>query len=495
MMRMLMMLTVLLSGCSETAFSIGDTDKDVSDEAAYEGDIAFDDIRLRIDVLPTVAVDEDLEPQSFWLDAAASWQDMRLDLRPTVEITGSVTGFSANPYGVQVPGSDDVPVLGDVTIYQPDTIVSSTVQTNDDGIFSIRLPAGEGYQIAALPTEPPELPFYIESDLNVSSDEDLGEISLGYGDPIFGTVTNSAGGAIDCTVRLIDAATGIQGGATQTDSSGFYMLRAEPGEYTVQIEPATGSTLPTIQEAIGFEENSGGAQLDINVGEINPVLISGIPRSATGQTMYNAIVRLTSSALFQSSGSMVVETETNQSGEFLVYALPGEWTLEIIPPAEITDLTGPLEQAIQIGSADTNLGIISLAEQVNLQREVLSVEGYPAANVLVTFIEQGFNNATYTAYTDSTGMLNVMVPDVPLDVRLTPTQGTASAVTRRELLNPAVESESSWQLSSGVVLNGTVTRPMGGSGFSVIEVYDDSGEFYGSALTGADGAFSFSISP
>ena len=494
-MRMFTLLTVLLSGCSEMQYSTVNEDSSMSESYQDLNKGAFEDIRLRLDVLPTVAVDEDLDPQSFWLADEADWQDMRLELQPTVEITGSMTGFSANPYGVQVPGAADVPVLGDVTVYQPDTIVSSTVQTDDAGAFSIRLPAGEGYQIAALPTEPPELPFYIEGDLSISSDEDLGEISLGYGDPIFGTVTNSSGEAIDCTVRLIDAATGIQGGATQTDSSGFYMLRAEPGEYIVQTEPATGSTLPTIQEMVSFEEDAGGAQVDINVGEISPFLISGIPRSATGQTMYNAVVRLTSSALFQSSGSMVVETETNQSGEFLVYALPGEWTLEIIPPAEITDLTGPLEQAIQIGSADTNLGLIPLAEQVNLRREVLTAESYPAVNVLVTFVEQGFNNATYTAYTDSTGMLDVMVPDVPLDVRLTLTQGTASAVTRRELLNPAVESESSWQLSSGVVLSGTITRPTDESGFSVIEVYDDSGEFYGSALTGADGAFSFSISP
>lgn len=492
---MLMMLTVLLSGCSDMELSV-ETDNTAMEEGYRDlNKEAFDAIRLRIDVLPTVTADEELDPQSFWLEDEVNWQDMRLSLQPTVEITGSMTGFSANPYGVQVPGAADVPVLGEVTVYQPDTTVSSTVQTNEDGIFRIRLPAGDGYQLAALPLEPPELPFYIEGDLRISSDEDLGEISLGYGDPIFGTVTNSAGEAIDCTVRLIDTATGIQGGSTQTDSSGFYMLRAEPGEYTVQIEPATGSTLPTIQETIAFEADSGGAQVDIDVGEIRPVLISGIPRSATDQTMYNATVRLTSSVLFQSSGSMVVETETNQSGEFLVYALPGEWTLEIIPPAELTDLTGPLEQAIQIGGTDTNLGLIPLSEQINLQREVLTSEGYPAANVLVTFVEQGFNNATYTAYTDNTGMLDVMIPDVPLDVRLTLTQATASAVTRRELLNPAAESESFWQLSPGVPLSGTITRPAGGSGFSVIEVYDDSGEFYGSALSAADGAFSFSISP
>lgn len=495
MTRLVMMLTALLAGCSDMALNEISGDSAFADDSDDLSEGTFDGIRLRIDVLPTVAIGEDLDPQSFWLDEQPSWQGMSLDLQPTVEITGSVTGFSANPYGVQVPGADDVPVLGEVTVYQPDTIVSSTVQTNDAGRFSIRLPAGVGYHVAALPTEPPDLPFYLEGDINISGDSDLGEISLGYGDPIFGNITNRDGEAIDCTVRLIDAATGIQGGATQTDSSGFYMLRAEPGEYIVQLEAATGSTLPTIQEAVGFEEGSGGARVDIDVGEISPVLVSGIPRSASGQTMYNAIVRLTSTSLADSEGTLVVETETNQSGEFLVYALPGEWTLEIIPPAEITDLTGPLEQAIQLGSSDTNLGVIPLAEQINLQREVLTAEGYPASNVLVTFVEQGFNNATYTAYTDSIGMLDVIIPDVPLDVRLTPTQGTASAVTRRELLNPAAESEPTWQLSPGVLLSGTVSRPTGDTGFSVIEVYDDSGEFYGSALTGVDGAFSFSISP
>ncbi|MFT5681736.1 MAG: hypothetical protein ACI8RZ_002648 [Myxococcota bacterium] len=495
MMRAMMLTSALLVGCSDMAVSesLDMNAGDVSDSDGYT-EVDFDG-RLRIDVLPTVAINEELEPQSFWLDEQPSWQDIDADLQPTVEITGSVIGFSANPYGVQVPGTSDVPVLGKVTVYQPDTIVSSTVQTDDNGEFSIRLPAGEGYRIAALPTEPPDLPFYIESDIAMFGNTDLGDISLGYGDPIYGNVHNSADEAIDCTVRLIDAVTGIEGGATQTDASGFYMLRAEPGAYIVQIEPATGNTLPTIREPVSFEEGTGGAQVDISVGEIIPVLVSGIPHSASGQTMYNAIVRLTSVALAQSTGSMVVETETNQSGEFLVYALPGEWTLEIIPPAEISDLTAPLEQAIQLDGSDTSLGIIPLTEQISLLREVLTADGYPAANVLVTFIERGFNNATYTGYTDESGMLEILVPDVHLDVRLTPTATTASAVTRRELLNPAADTESIWSLSPGVSIAGQVSRPDGATGFSVIEVYNDTGVFYGSALTEADGSFNFSISP
>ncbi len=499
MNRALMMVSALLIGCSDFALNQSEYDSMTgAEDSGAPTELDFSGVRLRIDVLPTVSVGETLDAQSFWLDEQPGWQGMALALQSTVEITGSVSGFSANPYGIQVPGASDVPVLGEVTIYQPDTIVSSTVQTDESGSFRISLPAGDGYRIAALPTEPPELPFYIESDIPVSDNADLGEISLGYGDPIYGTVRNSDDEAIDCTVRLIDAETGIEGIATQTDASGFYMLRAEPGDYIVQIEPTTGSTLPTIQQPVSFEEGTGGANVDISVGEINPVLVRGIPRSASGQTMRDAVVRLTSNALSQSAGTMVVETETNQSGEFLVYALPGEWTLEIIPPAEIDDLTAPLEEAIKLGTSDMSLGTIQLFEQVQLKRQVVTADGYPAAGVLVTFIEQGFNHATYTAYTDDEGSLDITVPDVPLDVRLSPTQSGTSAVTRRELLNPAgpaVDDEGTWWLSTGALISGAVSRPTDNTGLSVIEVYDDSGVFYGSTLTDGDGEFSFRISP
>ena len=499
MKHALMMIIALLSGCADYALNAADYESSLAeDETEPISQDDFSEIQLRIDVLPTVTEEDDLLAQSFWLDEVSEWQAMSLELQRTVQITGSISGFAANPYGVQVPGSSDVPVLGEVTLYRPDTIVSSTVSTDDDGTFVFSLPAGEGYRLAALPTEPPELPFYIESDIPVSLNEDLGEINLEYGDPIYGTVTNSAGEAIDYTVRLIDAATDVEGTATQTDASGFYMLRAEPGDYIVQIEPSTGTTLPTIQTPVSFESGLGGVNVDIDVGLIAPVVVSGIPSTADGQTMSNAIVRLSSTDLINTSGVMVRETETDQSGQFLVEALPGEWTIEIIPPAEEDDLTSPLEEALTLGAQNVNLGNLTLPEQVPLQRQIVDAEGYPAANVLVTFQEQGFNHATYTTYTDNTGYLTIFIPDVPLDVLLTPTQSLNSAVTRRELLNPsgpAVDDEGTWWLSAGVQLKGTVSRPDDATGISIIEVHDDTGVFYGSTLTDTDGRFDFRISP
>ena len=257
----------------------------------------------------------------------------------------------------------------------------------------------------------------------------------------------------------------------------------------MQIEPDNGVTLPTIQQPVSFEADLGGANINFNVGDINPVLVRGIALSATNQNMSDAIVRLTSSSLTQTFGSMVVETETDQSGLFLVYALPGEWTMEIIPAPDEGGLTSPLEVAFTLGGSNFDFGHVQLAEDVELHREVLSADGYPAANVLVTFQEQGFNHATYTAYTDTDGNLDLLVPDVPLDVRLTPTQDFVSAVSRRELLNPAgpaVDDEGTWSLSAGVTLSGSVGRPGTNTGLSVVEVHDVNGVFYGSTLTNVE---------
>jgi hypothetical protein len=453
----------------------------------------FQSERLRIDVLPTVEAGDDLLAQSFWLDEQDGWQGLSLSLRPTITITGGVTGFAANPYGIQVPGVSDVPVPSIVTLQQPGTIIASTVQSDESGVFSFSLPAGDDYRLSVVP-EALDLPMYIEDSLELPRSADLGEISLGYGDPIYGTVRNSDDEAIDCMVRLIDAETGIEGIATQTDASGFFMLRAEPGDYIVQIEPTTGSTLPTIQQPVSFEEGTGGAHLSVDVGLIEPVLVRGVPRASDGGTMSNAIVRLTARSLDDAAGTMVVETETDQGGGFLVYALPGEWTLEIIPPADADEDTAPYEATVTVGAEGLNLGSFTLSAQIWLERAVRDPDGEPAAGVLVTLVEQGFNRATYTAYTDDDGILGISVPDVPLDVWLTPTRQEA-AVTRRELISPGTDEDEPWSLSEGVRLSGSVSRPGGDGGISIVEVYDDSGIFYGSTLTDGEGGFDFRISP
>ncbi|MFT5679301.1 MAG: hypothetical protein ACI8RZ_000205 [Myxococcota bacterium] len=480
----------MVGGCAPGANELAFTADTGGDQVLSPDD--FDTARLRIDVLPTVEVGDDLLAQSLWLDEQSGWQDLTLSLRPTVTITGTVTGFAANPYSITVPGAGDVPILSTVTLGQPGTIASSSVQTGEDGSFTLSLPAGDGYQLSVLPEEL-GLPMVVEEGLQVSGEADIGEIDLGYGDPIYGTVTTSDDETLSVTVRLIDAATGVVGFATQTDAAGFYTLRAAPGDYLVQIEPVTGTTMPTIQEPITLKEDIG-VRVDIDVGIIEPVLVRGVPRTADGQTMSNAIVRLTADSLVDTRGTMVVETETDQSGGFLVYALPGEWSIEIIPPPDDTDLTAPLEQALTVEGSEVNLGNLKLTEQVVLERRVVDSSAQPAANVLVTFVEQGFNHATYTAYTDETGGFSLSVPDVPLNVWLTPTRGEA-AVTRRELLNPSAPSSGDWALSDGVRLRGSVRRPDAGGGISIVEVYDEDGVFYGSTLTDAEGAFDFRITP
>ena len=451
----------------------------------------FDGVRLRVDVLPSVEADDDLLAQSMWLDEQPDWQNLDLSMRPTVTISGVVRGFAANPYSITVPGVEDVPVLSTVALQQPGAIVSSVVQTEVDGSFVLRLPSGSDYLLSVLP-EALALPMWVEEEIEIRGDTDLGEISLGYGEPIYGTIT-SDGAPLSASVRLVEAWTGVEGVATQTDAAGLYMLRAEPGEYLVQVESLTGTTLPTIQQPVTLGKD-GGAWASIDVGIIEPVLVRGVPRTADGQTMSNAVVRLTATTLAQAEGTMMVETETDQSGGFLIYVLPGEWTLEIIPPADVADLTAPLEQALTIDSSGVNLGSLTLSEQITIERMLFDGDGQPAANVLATFTEQGFDHATYTAYTDANGLLTVSVPDVPLDVWLTPAQGE-TAVTRRVLLSPGAATEEAWSLSAGVRLSGAVRRPDGRGGLSIVEVYDEDGVFYGSTLTDAEGAFDFRISP
>ncbi|MFT4977654.1 MAG: hypothetical protein ACI8S6_003561 [Myxococcota bacterium] len=491
------LLMSLLSGCADNALLQSD-----AESTNFEGDTVGDAFReaLRLDVLPISAPSANGEavlPQSFWLEATEDWGSQRLELAPTVTLSGTITGFAANPYGATptVPGSASQPVEAQIELYQPDTIAAAVVLTDEDGDFTAQVPAGSGYRLVVRPLQAGSLPLLVLDnltlegdliDLNALVEERIeGGLELSYADPVFGQITDDLGNPIGCTVRIIDALTGEESTSVSTNAGGYYYLRAEPGEHILEIIGDERQVIPTVKRQISFEEGTGGGQFDINLGELEPVFISGRVLSAAGTPLPDAKVRLTARDLERAAGSLVVEDETNSDGDFLARALPGEWTIEIIPNNESLSDSSPFEYDQAIGDDDLDLGALQLPPKVLFERQILGVSGEPAGGVVMTFYQQGFDGSTVSAQTDATGYFLVNLPDVPQTAYLTPTSNPDSAITRRELLSPSLDGSLKWSLADGAEISGSVrvAGTSGESGNYIIDARSADGVLLGSLLT------------
>jgi hypothetical protein len=491
---------LLLTGCTNDLSLTGTSNADSTDSATSE-DLFREIIRLDIHPISAPSANEEpLLPQSFWLAPNESWSNLRLTMQPTVTVTGTITGFSANPQGIEpsVPGEDDLPVAAQIELYQPDTIAAAEVSTDDDGFFSLQVPAGTDYRLVVRPSDASHLPLYIFDGLELSGDVvDLNALLeteydealiLDYADPVYGRLLQEVeGGEIGLSgaqIRLIDAVTGEPTSAVQTDPRGYYSMRAVPGKYILEVLGSGPETIPTERLQLSFEDGIGGGQFDINLGNLRQVFIGGSVRSAAGAILSDATVRLTSTSLSTAEGNLVVEDQTNNNGDFLVRALPGEWTVEVIPFNESQSSSSPTEFALTVGDDDLTIPV-DLPQKISFSRQVLNVSGQPASNAVITFIQQGFNGTTINTQTDAGGVFSADLPDVPMTAFLTPTNDPDSAITRQSLLSPLLDPSLEWSLANGAAIDGIV-RIDGATGESAVfllDVYNANEELYGSLMT------------
>ena len=490
-------------GCTNFDLAGADEASSVSDTGRFAGEDDLFQAPVRLDVQPLSTPQVQgraLLPQTFWLEAPGVWTDQGLTMQPTVRVTGTVTGFAANPYGSMagptVPGQDNVPVVAQIELYQPDSIAAAQTISAEDGTFELYVPAGDGYRLVVRPIEPTALPLLVYDDLSLSEDVDLSTPSggvpdalaaalyLDYGDPVVGRILDASGAPVLCGVRLIDPESGEPGPTAETDENGYYFLRAEPGTYYLQV--SGDGVVPTTGKEISFEADVGGFQLDFNLGDLDPVFVSGRVRSATGEVVDDARVRMTSRSLDAAEGVLVVEDETNSSGEFTIRALPGEWTVEVIPPNETLSDASSLEFDQTIATSNQGLGTIELPAKVPVQRRVVGVEGQSAGSVVLTFYQQGFNGGTYNVITDGDGSFSLDLPDVPMTVYMNPLTSPGAAITRRELLQPSTDTSTVWSLSDGIAISGAVNiagLPEAEAGSYLIAAYDEDGLLLGNILT------------
>ncbi|MCK6502627.1 carboxypeptidase-like regulatory domain-containing protein [Myxococcota bacterium] len=489
------LLLLALAGCSaDMALYEGQDDGDTAG-----GVIELPDLRL--DVHPSDA-SAGLLPQSIPLLADAEWTGMQIEVRPTVTISGFVTGFEAAPAAVggidtdlgdpTVPGQDDVPVAARVEVALEGSVAGGTASTDALGAFRLQVPTGEGYRLVVLPEESDLLPFEVRNVLLLASDLALDELYLDYGAPVWGQVTRTDGAPVPgVTVQLVDAATGAEGPRTEVDDQGWYMLRAYPGSYELVVRGEEASSDPTVRAPLAFAGEEG-ARLDFDLGPTRRMQVEGTLVDEAGERLggedERCIVRLTAESLSDLEGELVVETTSDQFGRFELEAMAGTYLLEVIPDFDAP--RSPVSHAVTVTTAAVDMGELPLPARVPWSAQVLGPEGEPASQALVVARELGFDGYTYSATTGDDGLLALELPATPVELTITPSD-TSAAITH--LVYDPSDALTELRLAAGTLVSGTLLSAGEPVPFALIEVRDEDGRLYATTLSDAEGAFALRV--
>ena len=480
-------LFLILAGCASAEYA---TSARMDASGGAEMDLSSN--QLRVDIIPSGST-SNLEPQTWISESDTDWNDLQIEMAPSVTLSGQITGYTPTPYGAEVPGADDSPVDAYVSLVRSGTISGSSTITNEDGSFKLTVPASHEYRLSIVPAGGESSPMEIAIGTSITEDVDLGEYNLGHGVPVHGYVLDSdRDGVSDIEVLLEDRATGVQGNPVLTDDGGRYLLRANPGDYVLITRGQSGRAVPSLRTEIVVEEDKGCAT-DVALGDLRSTSVHGqVMGETNGNPIRDVRIRLTSEQLLHSDGSLQVLTETDGDGLFTRALLPGTWLAEIIPPFDSSLGSTQLSFVVAEDTDSVDLGQVRLPSKLAFSSIALGPDGRGVAGAAVNARELGFDGYIHSTTTTENGRFDLKLSPNPVSLMLVPS--TPALAVTHVFVDPTGEP-GSVAMSRGEVVSGQVTSQGAGVGFALVELRDIGGTLYATALTDPDGNFSVRVEP
>lgn len=481
------LLLMLLTGCADSDFAASE-----AMDASGGAELDLSSNQLRVDIIPS-GLTPWLEPQTWISETDTEWGDLRIEMAPSVTLNGRITGYTPTPYGAEVPGSDDTPVDALVSLVREGTITGSAIVTDEDGSFSLTVPASHEYRMSIVPGAGQSSPMEVALSTSITEDIDLEEYHLGYGVPVYGQIRDSdQEGISGVEVLLEDKASQVQGSAVLTDEEGRYLIRANPGDYVLVTRGRTGRAVPSLRTEIVVLEDTGAAY-DIDLGDLESTPVQGqVMGRNTDEPIRDVRIRFTSEQLTSTDGVLQVLTETDGDGLFNRNLLPGTWLAEFIPPFDSPLGSTQLSFVVADGVNSVDLGAVVLPEKFTFSSIALGPNGNGVSGAAVNARELGFDGYIHSTTTDDQGRFDLQLSPNPVSLMIVPAQ-SGLAVTH-VFVDPTGKP-GSVAMSPGESVRGQVTSQGAGVGFALIELRDISGTLYATALTDPDGNFSVRVEP
>ncbi|MGH7151633.1 MAG: carboxypeptidase-like regulatory domain-containing protein, partial [Planctomycetota bacterium] len=240
----------------------------------------------------------------------------------------NVSGHVLGPTGAGLVGVD-------IDVFEQATGRKLTTANDETGIggeFDISVPAGVfriGFDPSAAPG--PTLAPVQLLDVVVSGDVDLGDVSLGYGILVTGTVVGPTGGPVPgVDLDLADPATGEKAYTPNdnTGASGDFAFAAAPGDWLVSVEPLVSTRLVAlVLGPLSMPSNTDLGTIALETG----VWLSGRVTSPTGAGLPAVAIGVVDSATAQAVP--LEDDSTDALGGYLVVVPVGTLDVSFYPPA------------------------------------------------------------------------------------------------------------------------------------------------------------------
>lgn len=475
-------LLIGLSGCASQSEAL----HSAMEKAPGGAELDVSSNQLRVDIIPGESTPW-LDKQSWIADADTDWGNLEIDILASIRVSGRVTGYSPTPFGAEVPGSGQTPVEATVALVREGTISGASVATDEDGNFALYVPPARGYTMSIVPHDGQHLPFMVTTNADFETVTDLGELDLGYGEPVHGAILDASGTPISgARVHLQDLVTGTEGASVLSNAEGRYVLRASPGDYAVVAQGQSGRAIPRIAQDIEVRDDTS-VRVDFDMGDLSVTPVYGqVIDEASGQAIRDVGIRFSSDSLDSIDGTLEIETETDGDGIFNRSLLPGTWVAQFIPEYDSTLAPSEIVFDVTENGSGIDLEQIELPPRIEFRSVAIDDLDQPVAGAAVNARELGFDGYIHSTTTDMTGRFELLLPPSPVSLMVAP-PGEDLAVTN-VFVDPAGEA-GSVLVSRGQRVEGQISSVGAGVGFALVEIRDISGLLYATALTDPNGQF------
>jgi hypothetical protein len=459
----------------------------------------IDPADLRVDVTPLT---DDVSPQTWTPRADAAWSDLAIALEPLVEVSGVVRGYVPTPTSITVPGEEDA-IEADVYAFVPDTKNSDGTRSSaETGRYTLELPAGTGYMLGVVPTNP-ALPFIALAHQSFERDTNT-PFELTDSGSIFGYVFDRSclPDQLECArvrgarVQLVESETGIGGPVYETASDGYFLLKTLSGvvyDLVVSQGDSAPAPIPRVVSSKIWAEPGQNTRVDVDLGErAANTYLKGHVVDDDGPNVEDVVVRATAKSLTAANGTLTIETQTDGSGRFDQAILPGDYSVELIPPYDASARLSPKTILVKDGEFD-------LDEQVLLPRVTVDTvvvdptTGLGITGAAVAIRELGYDGYSFEAISDASGSVSLEATAVPVRVTVTPPSETGRAITHFTYGGPN-EIPEVLPLGAGTLFAGFVDSPAPLDGGALLELrVAGEDEPFAAVQTDEDGSFSFRV--
>lgn len=262
---------------------------------------------------------------------------------PPVAPPVTVTGRVYAPDGANASATlifEATSILGAMSVAVPNFEFTTSATVTDGAAYSVALPPGQ-YQVDVRPSGPDVALSVVSTEIEQSEQLDFvlgplqtvtGSARVADGRPLAGAFVDAIGVQCESTAT---SSTNCLPRSTEgeTDATGSYALKLDPGTYTLRVRPADGSALPWLVAPQSVVVDGVSAPSIEPIIVPAPMAVGLTLADPSGNAIPNALVRVFRlPAASQSAGTSSPAPTAVELGDAIT-GIDGSYQMYVAPPS------------------------------------------------------------------------------------------------------------------------------------------------------------------